>query len=273
MNTLSTNSAVRSLWQLWQSACSICNYRGLRSFLLLAVMLLFTACAGNDEEDDSFIRDITEAYDTARTSMDNGNYRRAISIFEALQARFPFSELSTQIQLELMFAYYKSGAREQTIDAADTFIRENPTHPRVDYAHYIKGLIYFDQDPGTLERLFRKNTENRPPQDAELSFSSFNRLVERYPASPYAADAQQRMIFLKNRLAKYENTVARFYMRQGAYVAALNRAKGALENYHGSDSSADSLRIMIEAYEGLGMTDLAADTRRVLQANFPNDSD
>ena len=273
MNTLSTNSAVRSLWQLWQSACSVCNYRGLRSFLLLAVMLMFTACAGNEEEDDSFIRGITEAYDTARTSMDNGNYRRAIGIFEALQARFPFSELSTQIQLELMFAYYKSGAREQTIDAADTFIRENPTHPRVDYAHYIKGLIYFDQDPGTLERLFRKNTENRPPQDAELSFSSFNRLVERYPASPYAPDARQRMIFLKNRLAKYENTVARFYIRQGAYVAALNRAKGALENYHGSDSSADSLRIMIEAYENLGMTDLAADTRRVLQENFPNDSD
>jgi len=239
--------------------------------LLLAVTLLFTACAGNDEADDSLVRGITEAYETAEKSMDSGNYRRAIGIFEALQARFPFSELSTQIQLELMYAYYKSEATEQAVDAADTFIRENPTHPRVDYAYYVKGLVYFDQDPGALERLFRKSNENRPPTDAELAFSSFNRLVERYPASPYAPDAEQRMIFLKNRLASYENSVARFYIRQGAYVAALNRAKGALEEYHGSDSGADSLRIMIQAYEGLGMTDLADDTRRVLQENFPND--
>jgi outer membrane protein assembly factor BamD (BamD/ComL family) len=29
---------------------------------------------------------------------------------------------------------------------------------------------------------------------------------------------------------------------------------------------------MIEAYEGLGMTELAADARQVLASNFPNES-
>ena len=57
-----------------------------------------------------------------------------------------------------------------------------------------------------------------------------------------------------------------------AYVAALNRAKGAIEHYNGAASGKESLDIMVEAYEGLGMTDLAADTRRVLQTNFPNES-
>ena len=98
--------------------------------------------------------------------------------------------------------------------------------------------------------------------------SIFARLVERYPASKYSADAQQRMVYLKNRLASYENEVARFYLERDAYVAALNRAKMAIEVYHGADSGEESLHIMIEAYEGLGMTGLANDTRRVLESTF-----
>ena len=78
------------------------------------------------------------------------------------------------------------------------------------------------------------------------------------------------MLYLKNRLAAYENHVADYYMRRGAYVAALNRAQGALEEFHGATGNANSLTIMAEAYEKLGMLDLAADTRRVLDLNFPN---
>ncbi len=242
-----------------------------RNWLSVAALVLFLgACAGNEEEDE-FVRSITDAYQKAQLSLESGNYRRAIEIYEALQARFPFSEFSTQIQLELAYAYYKSGKKEQAIEAADTFVRENPTHPRVDYALYVKGLAYFDQDTGALERLFRRSTDNRPPVDAELAFSTFRRLVERYPASPYAEDSRQRMIYLKNRLAAYENSVAGFYIKRGAYVAAANRAKTALEEYHGADSGAESLRLLISAYDALGMTELAADARKVLEQNFPDE--
>jgi len=237
--------------------------------LLIVAIFAVAGCAGNDERQD-FAGSVAEAYEKAQDSMENGNYRRAIQIYEQLQARFPFSEFATQIQLELMYAYYKAQAPEQAIDIADTFLRENPTHARTDYAIYIKALAHFDDSAGFLEGIFRKDITNRPPRDAELSFSMFSRLVERYPASPYAADAQQRMIFLRNRLAAYQNSVARFYVRQGAYVAALNRAKSALEEYNGSDSGRESLRLMIKAYEGLGMADLADDTRRVLNSNFPD---
>ena len=55
-------------------------------------------------------------------------------------------------------------------------------------------------------------------------------------------------------------------------VAALNRAKNALEEYNGSVANADSLRIMAAAYDNLGMEDLASDARRVLELNFPGES-
>lgn len=242
------------------------------SFLVLLLCALAVAgCANNEESaEEAFINDIAEAYETAQNAIRVGNYRRGIQIFEALQARFPFSDFAKQIQLELMFGYYKNGSQLQAIDAADTFMRENPTHESIDYALYIKALAYYEGDPGLLERIFRKDMTNRPPKEADLAYSTLRRLVERYPASDYAEDAEQRMLYLKNRLADYENSVADYYLRLRAYVAALNRAKDALERYNGAPGNQQSLEIMIEAYEALGMADLAADTRRVLDTSFPN---
>jgi len=242
--------------------------------LLLVALLgsMLVACASTEEQQTE-IQSITEAYEQAKESIARGNHRRGIVIFEAIQARFPFSDLSRQIQLELMYAYYKSGKREQAIDMAETFMRENPIHPRVDYALYIEGLAYFEDDPGILERLFRKDITNRPPKELERAYASFRRLVERFPASEYAPDSEQRMLYIKNRLADYENHVADYYLRRGAYVAALNRARAALEQYNGASANARSLEIMIAAYESLGMKDLAADTQRVLAENYPNGPD
>jgi outer membrane protein assembly factor BamD len=243
--------------------------RRARQAVLLTILAVLSACAGNEETYDA-VQDLQDAYDEAQTSIQNGNYRRGIQVLEAIQARYPFSDIARQIQLDLMYAYYKSGAPELAIEAADTFIRENPIHPSVDYALYIEGLSYFDDDPGILERWFRKDTNKRPPKNVEQAYQAFRRLVERYPASEYAPDAQQRMVYLKNRLAAYENSVADYYLRRGAYVAAANRAKSALETYNGADSNAQSLRIMIAAYEELGMNDLAVDAQRVLELNFPD---
>ena len=113
----------------------------LRAGLVAAVIALATGCAGNDEQ-DTVVNDITEAYTTAKSAVERGNYGRGIQVFEAIMARYPFSELSRQLQLDLMYAYYKAGQTEQAVETADTFMRENPIHERVDYALYILSLIH-----------------------------------------------------------------------------------------------------------------------------------
>ena len=87
-------------------------------------------------------------------------------------------------------------------------MRENPTHPRVDYAWYIKGWSTSSSTPNGIERLFRADLTKRPPTTARKSFTAFRTVVEQYPKSEYAHDAQQRMIYLRNRLADYEVHVA-----------------------------------------------------------------
>ena len=240
-----------------------------KNFTITLITLFLISCANNEESaEEAYINDVVRAYEIAQTAVVGGNYRRAISLFEAIQSRFPFSDLSNQIQLELIYAYHQSGAKEETIDQTEAFIRENPTHPNLDYALYIQALAYFEEEPDFLERRFDKDMNKRPPVDVEQAFSILERLVTRYPASEYAADAELRMIFLKNRLAAYENIVADYYIRSGAYVAALNRAKYSLEQYNGVPSNKESLEIILMAYEKLGMTDLANDTKQVIAENY-----
>jgi outer membrane protein assembly factor BamD len=207
-------------------------------------------------------------YQRGFDAMEASNFVGAIQYFNALEARYPFSPETRQAQLDLIYLYYRSQQPEQAIDAAEEFERENPTHERIDYCLYMRGLVYFDQAPNIVEKLFRVDLSLRPPKDTLRSFSTFQELIRRFPDSEYVADARQRMVYLRNRLAEYENHVADYYIRRGAYVAAVNRAKYALEHYPGAPELEKTLQILVMAYEQLGMMDLAADARRVLRQTF-----
>jgi outer membrane protein assembly factor BamD len=201
--------------------------------------------------------------------MKDSNYGEAIKQLETLQSRFPFSESAHQAQIDLIYAYYKNREVEPAIDAADTFIRENPTNPRVDYAYYMKGLVYFERQSNFMERWFNVDLSKRPPLNAKKSFDAFDELLKKYPHSEYVGDARRRMVFLRNRLADFELHVALYYMKRGAYVGALNRAKFCIENYDGAPAVQPAMTVLIDAYRKLKMTDLEANAERVYADNYP----
>jgi len=247
----------------------------LRTAVLLAILSsllagLLAGCAGKSKEERDAKSGTAELYERGKKSMQSGNFSNAIKYYENLEARFPFSNETKQAQLDLIYCYYKDRQIEATVDAATTFERENPTHPRVDYALYMRGLAYFSGQHGWYHRLFNVDLARRPPKNVQESFSVFAQLVQRFPDSTYSVDARQRMIFLRNRLADYELHVARYYLKRGAWLAAANRARFAVEQYDGAPAVAEALSIMAQAYDNLGMTDLADDSRRVLAANYPD---
>ncbi len=238
--------------------------------LVLTTAALLATLAGCGSGPRQQVGNAERLYELAKRASDNGNYRDAIAYYEQLEARFPFSNPARQGQLDLMYAYYKNREPESAIDQADQFIRENPAHPRVDYAYYVKGLVQFERNPNFLERWFNANLSERPPIDARKSFQAFQTILERFPNSEYADDSRKRMEFLRNRLASYEVYVAEYYLKRGAWVGAINRCKYTIENYDGAPQIKRALQIMAESYRRLGMADLAADTEKVLKENYTN---
>jgi outer membrane protein assembly factor BamD len=242
---------------------------GPTRLIIIAVLAALAACSSGrnsvNPEDDA-----RKVYTKGQRALNIGNFSTAINQYEYLQAVYPFSEYARQGQLDLMYAYYRNKEPDAAVEAADQFLLENPTHPRVDYAHYIKGLVNFERERGPVERFFRVDLAKRPPDKLEESYRSFATVANEFPDSVYAQDSRQRMVFLRNRLAQYEVHVASYYMRRGAFVAAANRSKYVLENFQQTPSVVPALQIMVSAYRQLKLDDLAEDSMRVLKENYPD---
>ena len=246
--------------------------RALRSAGILALLFMslgaaLTGCKTREGRDGP-MTDPAVVYERAHRALIQADYPTAIKIYEALIARYPFAAETRQSRLDVIFAYYKAGETESAIDAAETFIRENPTHPRVDYAWYLKGLTDFERLPNFMERWLHVDLNKRPPTEARRSFLSFSTVVEQFPNSEYAHDARLRMIYLRNRLADYEIAVANYYVSRGAYVAAAQRAKVAIEEFDGSPAVREALEIMVYCYDQMELKELAAQTRAMYRQNF-----
>ncbi|MBX3706440.1 MAG: outer membrane protein assembly factor BamD [Pseudomonadales bacterium] len=245
----------------------------------LVALLLNAGCAllpwskkGDDADDPEADLNATEQllYRNAQRSLRSGNYRQAITELERLEARFPFGRYAEQAQLEIIYAHYMSFSPDAARSAADRFIRLHPQHANVDYAYYLKGLAAYDRNRGIFDRLVTTDVSRRDMTSNHEAYADFATLLARFPGSAYAADARQRMLYLRNVLARSELNIANFYMERGAYIAAANRARYIVENYSRADAVPDALAVLIEANWRLGMEDAANDALTVLATNFPN---
>jgi outer membrane protein assembly factor BamD len=241
--------------------------------LALCIAVLALSLAGCHARRDKALAKETPAtlYKKAHKAMESYDFNTAIKTYERLTASFPFTDEARQARLDLIYVYYRANEGESATDAADTFIRENPTHPRVDYAWYVKGLVDFERQPNAIESIFHADLSKRPPSQARKAYAAFKTVVEQYPKSEYAADSLQRMVFLRDRLASYEVHVAAFYYKRNAFVAAAQRARAEIEQYDGAPATRQALEILIASYDRLNLPSLAAQSRAVYAANYGND--
>jgi len=243
----------------------------LAALVLASSLLLGCASSGStDEEEDEFAGVAErELYEEARSSLERRNFTAAITRLEALDTRYPFGNHAEQAQLELIYAYHESGDWEAARAAASRFIRLHPSHPQADYALYMRGLASWQAGRFSLERLKLIDISKRDLGASRDAYTDFSELVRLYPNSEYAPDAQQRIIYLRNLMSRHELHVADYYLRRGAYLAAVERGRWVIENYPESEASRDALAVMVEGYLGLEMRDRAREVLEVLIENDP----
>jgi outer membrane protein assembly factor BamD len=244
---------------------------GFAAALLWLVLGLAGGCSTDDNKYDE-TRDWSaeKLYSRAKEELVGGDYKKAISYYEKLEARYPYGKLAQQAQLEIGYAYFKDKDSVAALAAADRFIKLHPNHPNVDYAYYLKGLVNFNEDLGILGSISGQDLSERDPKAARESFEAFKEVVTRFPESRYTADSMARMRYLVNAMATNEVRVAEYYLRRQAYVAAVNRAQFVIANYQQSPMVEQALIVLVKAYDAMGLAELRDDSARLLKLNFPN---
>ncbi len=242
--------------------------RRVLAWTMAAAVALLAAC-GSLTADKTTKMSAEQLYAEAKTEMAAGNWKRARELLGTLEARYPFGRYAQQAQIETAYAFYKEGDSAQAIATSDRFLKLNPNHPFADYVYYLKGLATFSDDLGLFGKMLGMDPTTRDPKAMRDAFEIYRELVGRFPDSPYAADATARMNYLVTAMAQSEVNIARFYLDRGAYVAAAQRAQGAVRDFSGTPAAEEALSIMMRAYDGLGMPQMRDDARRILEINFP----
>ncbi|AWL12651.1 Outer membrane protein assembly factor BamD [Saliniradius amylolyticus] len=239
-------------------------------FLLTAVLGLSACSTSPEEEDIELANQGPQAlYAKAKENLENGNFNGATQTLSALDSKYPFGPFSDQVQLDLIYAYYKTKDVDKALATIDRFLRLNPNHANADYVHYMRGLVNMDAEANLFQDLVGIDRADRDPSKSRQAFKDFRTLLEKHPDSKYVADAKQRMLHIKDRLARYELAIASYYMKRQAYVAAANRGKYVLEYFPDTPHVQSALELMIECYEQLGLEELKQNTLKVLKLNYP----
>lgn len=237
--------------------------------ILVLLLALLSACASVDV-DETKDWSAQRLFSEGKAALASKEYTKAVEYFEKLEARYPYGPYAEQAMLETAYAYYKADEMASAIAAANRFLRTHPTHPHVDYAHYLKGLASFDEERSSLEKIFGTgDPSKRDPKALRDAYDAFKEVTLRFPNSKYLDDSRKRLVSLQNAMAMSDIHAARYYYSRGAYVATVNRTKSVIESYQHTPAVEDALGLQALAYRKLQLNDLMSDTRRVLEKNFP----
>lgn len=208
-------------------------------------------------------------YNDAIAQIDKNRYNQAIEDLTNLRTFYPTGQYAEQALLDMMYAQYASGKFEMAAASAEQFIRLYPSNPQVSYAYYVRGVANMEGSSEGL-KLFKLNQAERDTAYLRIAFANFQELINKYPNSPYAPDAAQRMTFIYNQFAESEMSAANWYIEREAYVAAVNRAKWVFQYYPLSESTPEAIAVLAYSHGKLGLTDLANEYKTLLQINYPN---
>ncbi len=212
---------------------------------------------GLEQSDDQAIASL---YNDGLAQVNKGNYKTAAKKFAEVERLHPYSKWATKSLLLQGFSYYQANEYADAINACQRFISLHPGHQDISYAYYLTALSQYEQISDVT----------RDQSQTQTALEALDEVARRFPDSKYAADAKQKSLLARDHLAGKEMEVGRYYMKNGSYLAGINRFKNVITNYQTTSQTPEALYRLTEGYMALGIVSEAQTAAAVLGHNYPN---
>ena len=234
-------------------------------FILLqifSITLIFTNCTSINRKDNTLKLSDNQIYSIGLTSIEEGNFKKAILEFDKVFLNYPFSSLAAKSEIMSAYSLFQNNELNKAIIKLKNFIEMNPKGELTEYAHYLSAMCYYVQ----------VSNEGRDPSLSIKALNSFKLITSKYPNSKYAKDSRLKIQFLKNSLAKNELNVGKFYLKKGAPASSIHRFKFVLKNFQNTSVIPETLYRLSEALLMIGLKDEAIKSSAILDYNFPKNN-
>jgi outer membrane protein assembly factor BamD len=155
-------------------------------------------------------------YDRALSDYQHGRFTEARLSLQTLINSYPDSEYLAKAKLAVADSYYKEGGIEGLTQAVAEYKDYITFFPFLDDAAYAQlqvGMAHYRM----MEKADRDSTQ------ANLAEQEFQTFILKYPKSPLAAEAAQRLREVQEMLAQGDFDIAHFYYVKGDYRASAAR--------------------------------------------------
>ena len=247
------------------------NFGGkFRAVLLASVAALsLSGCSlfGTDDATNDLNKDaaaynerpIDQIYADAWKQINAGNWDQAAAQFNEVDRQHPYSVWARRAQLMSAFCSYQANKYDEAVSTADQYISLHPGSPEVAYAFYLKAISLYEQivDVG------------RDQSKTQGALVALQDVVQRFPDTEYARDANLKIDLTQDHLAGKEMEIGRYYLSRGNYIGAINRFRAVVDQYQTTPQIGEALERLTEAYYSLGLDGEAQTAAAVLGANYP----
>lgn len=232
--------------------------RPIRLAVALSFGLALSACSSSDDEklDDVPPADI---FALGEEQLAKGDANNASKTFNEIDRLYPFSQLAKRAIIMSAFSSYTAQDYSSARSSARRYLDLYPSDEDAPYAQHLIALTWYDNivDVGRDQAV----TQN--------ALKALREVVNRYPDSDFARDAQLKIDLTMNHLAGKEMAIGRYYLKRGHYLAAINRFRVVVEEYQTTSQTPEALHRMVEANLSLGLEREALASAAVLGHNYP----
>jgi outer membrane protein assembly factor BamD len=230
------------------------------AFALTVCGVLAAGCSSDEEMAAQYVeRPIETIYGDAWKQIYAENWLQAGRQFDEVERQHPYSVWARRAILMSAYCYYQGNRYAEAIDASTRFIQLHPGNKDVPYAYYLKAISLYEQI-GDVDRDQGKTDE---------ALTALQDLIQRFPDTEYARDARLKVDLARDHLAGREMLIGRFYLREGEYLAAINRFRTVIDKYQTTTHAPEALERLTEAYMALGIVKEAQTSAAVLGFNYP----
>jgi outer membrane protein assembly factor BamD len=233
-------------------------------FIWLIIFVFLISCAKQVTDEKTILNEkslelqVRETYEEGIKAFEEGDALFAAKKFNEVELLFPQSILAPKSALMAAYVYYAQDYYGDSIAELERFIRVYPNHENLVYAYYLLAICFYEQVVD----------EQKDLKSMSDSKKTFEYIINNYPNTEYALDAEFKIDLLNDMLASKEMYIAKYYFEKKKWIPSINRYRDVVDNYETTIYAEEALHRLVEIYYSMGLKDEAQKYAKVLGYNY-----
>jgi outer membrane protein assembly factor BamD len=202
--------------------------------------------------------EIITVYNDAYENLENNNPYVASRKFLEAELLYPQSLWAPRSALMASYAFYIQNYYSEAISNLNRYLKTYPSDKNLPYAYYLIAMCNYEMIEDELRDI-------GPLLEAK---KNFNIVVERYPNTDFALDAEFKLEYIEVILASKEMYLGRHYQSRSKWIAAINRFQNVTKNYSQTIFIEEALHRLVEINYKLGLKDESQKYANILGYNY-----